>query len=232
MHPLFIYLIKSSGLLIIFYFTYFFLLRKETFFVSNRWYLLVGLGTAVILPLLFYSQVIIVEPSARIIDWNKIPVVTNKEAAVFTINWYLVLEAIYGIGILYLILRFSIEFYSLRNILKNKTIQRQANFKFIDTTDDIAPFSYFNTIVYNSAFYTASELANIIEHEKIHCNQKHTMDVLISRVFCILFWFNPFIWLYKKSIIQNLEFIADHEATKKNSRQKSLSNYSFEDYNT
>ena len=68
--------------------------------------------------------------------------------------------------------------------------------------------------------YTEAELENIIEHEKVHSDQNHTMDVLISRVFCVLFWFNPIIWLYKKAILQNLEFIADSEAAKKISDKK------------
>jgi hypothetical protein len=54
----------------------------------------------------------------------------------------------------------------------------------------------------------------------VHSEQNHTVDVLISRLFCILFWFNPLIWLYKKAILQNLEFIADNEATKKISDKK------------
>jgi len=69
--------------------------------------------------------------------------------------------------------------------------------------------------VYNSSLYSPSELESILEHEKVHSDQNHTIDVLISRIFCVLFWFNPIIWLYKKAILQNLEFIADSEASKK-----------------
>ncbi len=69
--------------------------------------------------------------------------------------------------------------------------------------------------MYNSSLYTASELESILEHEKVHSDQNHTLDVLISRIFSIIFWFNPIVWLYKKAISQNLEFIADSEASKK-----------------
>lgn len=140
MEPLFVYLFKSSGLLFLFYFSYYLLLRKETFFTTNRWFLIVGLCTAVILPLLFYTKIILVEPSVRITDWTKIPITTINETAVFTINWYLIFAITYGIGFLFLILRFAFEFYSLKNIFKNKTIKKQADFKFIDTKDNIAPF--------------------------------------------------------------------------------------------
>ena len=62
METLFIFIAKSSGLLALFYLAYYFLLRKETFFNSNRWFLLAGLITSVVLPLLVYTKVILVAP--------------------------------------------------------------------------------------------------------------------------------------------------------------------------
>ena len=73
MEPLFIYLLKSSGLIALFLLSYHMLLRKETFFISNRWFLLSGLVTAVVLPLLVYTKVVWVEPVATTIDWSTIP---------------------------------------------------------------------------------------------------------------------------------------------------------------
>ena len=220
MEALYIYLIKSSGLIALFYLAYYFMLRKETFFTSNRWFLLLGLFTSVVLPLVVYTKIIIVESSSKNIDWSKIPVTTSIENDAFEINWYLISGIVYAIGIVLFLGKFAFDFYSLNTLLKGKNIQNQADFKFIDTTENVAPFSYFNTIVYNSSLYSSSELENILEHEKVHSDQNHTVDVLISRLFCILFWFNPFIWLYKKAILQNLEFIADNEATKKISDKK------------
>lgn len=221
MEALYIYLIKSSGLIALFYLAYYFMLRKETFFISNRWFLLLGLFTSVVLPLVVYTKIIMVESSSKNIDWSRIPVTNSIENESFEINWYLILGILYAIGIILFLGKFVFDFYSLNTILRGKSIQNQADFKFVDTTENIAPFSYFNTIVYNSSLYSSSELENILEHEKVHSEQNHTVDVLISRLFCILFWFNPFIWLYKKAILQNLEFIADNEASKKISDKKS-----------
>ena len=220
MEGLFIYLIKSSGLIALFYFAYYFLLRKETFFTSNRWFLLMGLFTSAVLPLVVYTKIIVAEPKLKNIDWSKIPVTNSLENNAFEINWYLIFGIVYGTGILIFLAKFAFDFYSLRTILKGKASQNQVNFKFIDIQENLAPFSFFNTIVYNSSLYSSSELENILEHEKVHSEQNHTVDVLISRIFCILFWLNPFIWLYKKAIIQNLEFIADSGATKKISDKK------------
>lgn len=220
METLFVYLIKSSGLIAVFYLAYFFMLRKETFFSGNRWFLLVGLITSVILPFVFITKIIWVEPSTTPINWSVLPVTNYTEEK--TLEDYLpMLTAVaYGMGILVLLAKFAFDFYSLRMLLKGKSIERQADFKFIDTKENIAPFSYFNTIVYNSSLYNTLELENILEHEKVHSEQNHTIDVLISRLFCIVFWFNPFLWLYKKAILQNLEFIADNEASKRISDKK------------
>jgi len=241
MEALFIFILKSSGLLATFYFAYIFLLRKETFFNSSRWFLIAGLITSVILPFVVYTKVIWVEAPPVLAP---APIITTTENAVkniptssqdviaytpqykpttvtvveeenFEINWSLVLAIVYVIGFLAFMIKFALDFYSLNAVLKGKKIEQQNDFKFIDVDENIAPFSYFDYIVYNSSLYTAAELENILEHEKVHSDQKHTVDVLISRIFCILFWFNPIVWFYKKAILQNLEFIADSEASKK-----------------
>lgn len=50
---------------------------------------------------------------------------------------------------------------------------------------------------------------NIITHELIHLKQKHSIDLLIIEFLCIIQWFNPFVWMYKKAIKENHEFLAD-----------------------
>ncbi|AXB57934.1 M56 family metallopeptidase [Flavobacterium fluviale] len=240
MEALFIFILKSSGLLAMFYFAYILLLRKETFFNSSRFFLIAGLITSVILPFVVYTKVIWVEkPAAPIVSEKVIehlsPAENNYTAVSYEpqytpaakaesepieVNWDLVLIAVYSIGFAIFIIKFGLDFYSLNTVLKGKEIQQQEDFKFVDINENIAPFSYFDYIVYNSSLYTPTELESILEHEKVHSDQNHTVDVLISRIFCILFWFNPIVWLYKKAILQNLEFIADREASKKISDKK------------
>ena len=233
METFFIYIAKSSGLLVLFYFAYYFLLRKETFFNSSRYFLLAGLITSVGLPFMVYTKTVWIEPAPvedfivtensnafPALHYTQFPVTHQIQNESFDINWNYVLLAIYIIGFVALVIKFAIDFYSLSTVLKGKKVQQQADFKFVDINENIAPFSYFDYIVYNSSMFTTSELENIIEHEKVHSDQNHTVDVLISRVFCVLFWFNPIIWLYKKAILQNLEFIADSEASKKISDKK------------
>ncbi|NRS90575.1 hypothetical protein HNQ02_003520 [Flavobacterium sp. 7E] len=220
METIFIYLLKSSGLLALFFISYHLLLRKETFFNSNRWFLLSGLITSVVLPLLVYTKVIWVAPVVSNFDYTTIPLTTAAEQKSIMDYMPLISILIYGFVTALLAAKLLYDFYSLKKLLKGKASYHQADYRLVDTKENLAPFSFFKTIVYNSELYDAIELENILEHEKVHSDQSHTLDVLISRAFCIIFWFNPFVWLYKKAVLQNLEFIADSEATKKLTNKK------------
>ncbi|WP_300978416.1 M56 family metallopeptidase [Flavobacterium sp.] len=215
METLYIYLLKASGLIALFYLAYYFLLRKETFFTVNRFFLLAGLGTAVVLPLFYITKIVWVTPTPLTFPISELPMQEVAPEETFEINWYLSAIAIYIVGSALFFIKFGMDYWSLNRVLYKTKAQQQADFKLIDVQEKIAPFSYFNTIVFNSSLYSPSELQSILEHEKVHSEQHHTIDVLIIRFFSIVFWFNPFIWLYQRALLQNLEFIADNEATKR-----------------
>jgi hypothetical protein len=220
METLTIYLIKSSTLLLVFYSTYYFLLKKNTFFTTNRWFLLFGILCAAVLPLLSFQKTVWVEPaisntqSINFEDISENPINVPSLSLVETtdISWEMIVGLLYGIGVLFFLTQLLIELYSLRKIIRKKNTIEADGFTFIEVDDAISPFSFFKKIVYNRNLFQPEELNNIIEHEKIHAKQLHSLDVLIARMHCILFWWNPLVWLYKKAMIQNLEFIADQNA--------------------
>ena len=221
MDSLYLYILKSSGLITVFFIAYQVLLRKETFFKSNRWFLLFGLVTSVVLPLITFEKIVWIEPSPMTNQWQNVGQILPNQPETFEINWLMVLSCIYGIGLLVFLFQLVFDFKHLRTLLKGKTIQQHHDFKLIDVNEKVAPFSYFNYIVYNSTLFNEVELNNILAHEKVHCEQRHSIDVLISRLFCIVFWYNPIIWLYQKAMLQNLEFIADSVALENISDKKS-----------
>lgn len=58
--------------------------------------------------------------------------------------------------------------------------------------------------------HNQKELDEIITHELLHCRQYHSLDILITELFSIAFWINPFVWLLKREVRLNLEFLADN----------------------
>lgn len=216
-----IYLLKSAALIGAFYLGYQLLLRNETFFRTNRWYLIGGLVTAAILPAITFEKVVFVaRESAPVYDLAvEVPVTAVAPPA--EIDYLTIVFLFYFIGFAVFALKFVADCFSVYRLLRGRESANDSGLKLIDVSENIAPFSFFNFIVYNSASYSPAELQNIIAHEKVHCNEKHSADVLIAQLFCIVFWWNPLVWLHKKAILQNLEFIADSEATKTISDVKS-----------
>jgi BlaR1 peptidase M56 len=225
MEAIFIYLVKVSGLLTAFYVAYYFFLRKETFFNSNRWYLLAGLVTAVSLPLITFTQVIFIDPApAQSITYDTAHFIPVQESA--SIDWILIFTVAYVCIAIGLFLKVTYHLSCLIKTLYQRASIKKGTFSLIHHQEDHPPFSFFNFIVLNPDLYTNHELESILSHEKVHSSEKHSIDVLVANLFCVLFWFNPFVWWYKKAIIQNLEYIADQKAVQsvsdKTAYQKAL----------
>lgn len=211
-----IYLGKASILLAIFFLPYYFLLRKETFFNANRWFLLTGIVASLALPLFVFTKIIFVEPIANNLQtpFANAFEIAPTEVPDFAINWFYFAFGAYFIGVCFFFVKFAKDIFSLWKILKQEKSIKQGNFRFIDTDKIHSPFSFFNYIVYNSNTFSQEELENIIAHEKVHSLQFHSADMILGQFLCIFFWFNPFAWLHQKALAQNLEFIADSVALK------------------
>ena len=205
------YLIKVSILLILFYTCYKLFLNRETFFESNRSFLLLGLIITFTLPLIVIPKYIEVEPTIMegafvigdTVDRSQTLVADNS------ISFTTLLFYTYLAGTLFFFGRFLFQFGSLILLLINSTKKRVASYIYVITNNALSPFSFFNWIVFNPKHFNKTELEQIIEHEKVHAKQLHSIDILMVELTCIALWFNPIVWLYKKDLRQNLEFIAD-----------------------
>ncbi|WP_303315883.1 M56 family metallopeptidase [Flavivirga abyssicola] len=213
------YLLKVSAVVIIFHIIYKVFLQRDTFFESNRGFLLLGIITSFIIPFLVIP-IYIEDTSALIADYNfASDVVVENEVSLFNVLDYI--PMVYLIGLLFFSVRFIIQLASLFTLIFKNKSEKQNAFRFIKTNEDISPFSFFNWIVYNPNQFNKTELDQIITHEKIHVKQYHSIDILLTQLSCVVLWFNPFIWLYSKDIKQNLEFIADQKAQHKFKCKKS-----------
>ena len=216
MEAIFTYFLKVNGLLLTFFLAYYFLLRKETFFNKNRWFLLLGLFASVILPLITFTKIVWVEPSPVIyetVSTDFVPYIIENKVIEEPIDWNSILFNVYlGISVVFMV-KILIEILSFFRIIKFGKRTKTKEAILIDNESNENPFSFFNHIVFNRRMFTEEELQHIISHEKIHVKEKHSIDVLISKIFCALFWINPIMWFYQKEILQNLEYIADAKAS-------------------
>jgi TonB-dependent SusC/RagA subfamily outer membrane receptor len=142
-----------------------------------------------------------------------IPAITGLPAAaaapVFT-GWDILLYVV-ALGALVLTGRLLMRWLSLRRIRKEATLTRDAEMTIYQVDKPIIPFSFGNAIYINSRLHTEEEWMEIILHEYVHVRQRHTVDIILAELLCIVSWFNPFSWLIRHAIRQNLEFIADQQ---------------------
>ncbi len=222
------YLLKSTLISSSIYLFYKLFLTKETFFQSIRWYFLVGMAISLLLPLLIIPIYIEVAPFVQP-EIIAIPELLNSpeiqpELSQIPIekpfNWIGFMSIIYIIGIVFLGLKFLFELFSLFRLIKINNKKKIQNYYFVETADNISPFSFFNYIVYNKKQFSIEELSDIISHEKVHVNQNHSIDNILIQLFVVFQWFNPFVWMYKKDLQQNLEYIADKTAQKQSLNNK------------
>lgn len=113
------------------------------------------------------------------------------------------------LGIVFMSIRFIVQFLSLSQILFSAKRTKYSNYTLVHTTKNITAFSFFSYIVLNENLLGKKDGQYILEHEKVHVDQRHSLDAILAQILLIFQWFNPFAWLYKKSMEMNLEFIAD-----------------------
>ena len=130
------------------------------------------------------------------------------------LDWTLILSTVYVIISVVILLKIGIEIASFYNRIRKHNQQKESDFTLIHSNTTENPFSFFHYIFINPHLFSEAELQHIITHESIHVKQKHSIDVLLGKLFCAIFWVNPIIWLYRKAMLQNLEFIADNETFK------------------
>ena len=213
MKEFFIYLLKSSGLIITFWICFRLFLKRETFFEQHRIFLVSGIVMAILIPLYTLKKIILVAPQpiqTVNLHLSSTPF-TLLEAS--SINGWKILFITYILGVVVLAFRFIVQLFSLRQLLKDCHTHKDGKYTMAITHTITSPFSFFNTIVYNPTMYDETALKAILIHEKIHADQKHSIDMLLAHFLNIFQWYNPVAWWYKKEMSQNLEYIADKNST-------------------
>ncbi|HLX93776.1 MAG TPA: M56 family metallopeptidase [Puia sp.] len=220
------YLLKFSISIALFYLFYQLFLRRLTFYGWNRLYLLGYSFISFIVPFINVMPITAksnveeksvisyipaiqtyAEPSQKIIH-NSVPVANSS------IDPWQVFVVILLMGSFVLLIRFVIQMFSLHRIRKSASIISRKDALIYQVSWPITPFSFGQAIYINQFQHTEREFEEIVLHEFIHVRDRHTVDILLCELICMINWYNPFAWLIRHAIRQNLEFIADNAVLK------------------
>lgn len=217
MPEMILYLLKVNIALILFYAGYHFILQRYTFHTLNRFYLLTGLLYSALYPLIDLSgilnrhndlkqKIIVLTP-----DWQESMTYVINHAEYQDGNYWKIVLMIFWAGVVFMSIRLIIQLISLLRLHLQSSSFSSGKIKFRKISKAVNPFSFWRTIYVNPEFHEAAELRSILEHEQVHVKQLHTLDVLLAELSTIFYWFNPGVWLMRKAIKANLEFITDQQ---------------------
>ena len=211
MNDFLLYMIQVSVSMALFYGIYWLFLRKETFFNANRIYLNISLLISALVPFFDYSYFLNDITNNYIVMLEPITITANEinNGIQYNLTTFQVILIIYFTGLIIFSVRFLYQIFQLTRIAFSGKVKVQDGVSYIISNKHISPFSFFNYIFLSSEELNLDESKGIIEHEKVHIKQKHSIDIILLEFFAIAFWFNPFIWLYKKSVKTIHEYLAD-----------------------
>lgn len=200
-----LYIGKVAILLAVFYLFYRLLMERETFHRLNRTIILLSVLASFILPLCIITthEVIQVSESANNV----------QEAATVQTGapsyWPLLLLVIYMVGVAVKLGHTILCTCKLVRFINSCEIHPQKDGTSIAVShQDIAPFSWWNTIVVSRRDYEQHNAA-LLAHEKVHICSYHSLDILLMELVTALQWFNPAVWLIGSELRSVHEYEAD-----------------------
>jgi bla regulator protein blaR1 len=212
----------------LFYLLYALSLGKETFFNTNRWYLLTTLFAGLFIPLIefqfatelqtnpilnpvYYLETITV--TAQTLETNLQEIVITPVNESWSIQ--LILMSIYWLGVLFFASRFIFGMFQIIRLAYQGKITRKHNYFLVETNTVHLPFSFMDYLFWSKeVVFEKEDHEKIYQHELSHIKGYHSIDVLITEILCIFLWCSPFIFLYKNSLKNIHEYLADNAVLK------------------
>lgn len=235
MPALFVFLFKVNVALLLFCAGYYLVLRHLTFYTLNRVYLMAAIIFATLYPKIDLSgfaqrHETLAKPVQNVVlNWQAPAQIFIKPLN--QPNYWQWATVVFWAGAIFLAFRLMMQLFSLFQLYRRSKPGRihEHDVRLID--GEAAPFSFWRSIYVNPANHNPADLQAILLHEQVHVNGWHTIDILLAELSSIFYWFNPGIWLMKKAVRENIEFITDRKILNKGfdskTYQYSLVNVSF-----
>ena len=212
-----IFFIKSTVCLTVLYGFYYLFLHSYKVLLFNRVYLVSSLFFSVIT-----SLILIPVKSNYLLNnsFDKLSSATGyfikgnstivNSYSLFTFQN--ILFSVYVVITSFLVIRFALNIFKLSSkIKKNKKVAYQKT-SLVLIKERTLPYSFFKYIFVNRSDYENGKIEKeLLIHEEAHCLQYHSIDIIIIELLNVFLWFNPAIWLFKKAILLNHEFLADNK---------------------
>ena len=206
------------------YLIFYLILKRSKLFGFTRYFLISSVVLSLLTPILKF-EVLLPKPvqqlnaviSLQALNSDKentnvleIHEVAPIEHSIFPTNVYLLLYLTVSGILLFLYLR---NLYSILSSTRNSSTRR-GKLSIVLLDKPISPFSFFHYLFLDRKKFESKEVSEyVFLHEEVHSSQFHSFDILLVELITCLFWFNPFMWFFKKSVKENHEYQVDQILT-------------------
>ena len=215
MEPILLYFGKMILCSAVMFAYYLLFLKDKTFHHYNRFYLLFSVVISMILPLVKVSYFTMETNKNLYLLLSRFNQ-NQSQTTNYDITIYQIFYTIIGVVSVALLIRLILgilKINSIKNQFPNETIE---GIKFYQTNLNNAPFSFFRNLFWKKSIEINSPVGQqILKHEMVHIEQKHSWDKLLMQVSRSVFWFNPVFYFINKEINLIHEYLADNKAVKK-----------------
>lgn len=215
MQLFFLYLAKvilTSGVMFCYYQLF---LKDKTFHHYNRFYLLAVLVISLLLPLLKVDYFTVEVNSGIYMLLNKLNNINESKNLGHDHFYYQFTALGFGVAALFFLTRLFYGILKIELLKRRYTREKIGDINFYQTALHEAPFSFFRNLFWKNSIPLHSDLGKqILKHEMVHIEQKHSWDKIFIEILTSIFWFNPFFYLIKKEISLIHEYLADKKAIK------------------
>jgi TonB family protein len=145
-----------------------------------------------------------------LINGSDVQQIAQQHVGIFQI-----ITGIYLFGVVFLSLRFVIKMVQLFGLIYRSEVTSYGSWHLVVMAEEQAPFSFFNYLFINRSQMEPVQIEAIVAHEQVHWRQLHSVDLLLAELLTIFQWFNPFMWLYRRSLETVHEYLADEGVLQK-----------------
>lgn len=190
-------------------------LKDKTFHHYNRFYLLSAILISLLLPLVKIEDFTIEVSNELYMLLGKIQNFnTQKNVSNGNLYFSIIFSAL-GLVSLYFLGKLIYGIFKIQQFKGQFQKESFDGINFYRTNLTEAPFSYFKNLFWKNTITLDSEIGRqILKHEMVHIEQKHSFDKILIEVVTAVFWFNPFFHIIKKEISLIHEYLADKKAVK------------------
>jgi TonB family C-terminal domain len=228
-----LYFFKMILCTLFFFFIYVALLEREKMHKFKRMYLLCSLVLSFVIPIiplpldislpwfgedmvwLYTGNDLAGSLSAQSGLGTEISNEGDASALGIKIDYVIIIKLLYLVVTITLLISLFISAIKLFYCVKNRPLLIFPDKKIVLIKEKLVPFSFGQYIYLNEEDYKNGLIAKeMIMHEQVHVRQRHSLDVMFIELLIAIIWFNPVLFLYRRAIKQNHEFLADDAVLK------------------